>query len=284
MARKAKVVTSTDTLEIHQFYIEIINCVPDIVYWIDINGALKGCNHSFVKWLGFERMEDFSGTPYEQMAKFGKGDEKRIEAFKLDDMAVMFSGEAKYNVVETPVYNQENEPSYYLANRVPLFNDDKQVKNVVVVLRDITAQKKAEESVLQLSEETKISKAGKDRPRILIVEDNACTQKIEKEILEELHCQVDVADSSDQAVLLFEPGKYQIVFMDIGLKDTSGDMVAKKIRDKERNTASHVPILALTSHQMGAVHFDCKDYFVDGVVTRPLTCEQVQQIIEQYLL
>lgn len=284
MARKIKAVSSTDTLEVHKFYMEIINCIPDIVYWIDVNGALKGCNNSFVKWLGFERMEDFSGTPYEQMAKFGKCDEKRIEAFKLDDMAVMFSGEAKYNVVEKPLYNKENEPSYYLANRVPLFNEDKQVKNVVVVLSDITAQKHAEELLVQLAEEKKVSKELKDRPRILIVEDNACTQKIEKEMLEELHCQVDVADSSDQAVLFFEPGKYQIVFMDIGLKDTSGDMVAKKMRDKEVNAERHVPIIALTTHQMGAVPFDCKDYFVDCVVTRPLTCEQVQQIIEQYLL
>jgi CheY-like chemotaxis protein len=254
---------------------------------VDINCVLKGCNNAFVKWLGLKRMEDFAGTPYEQMAKFEKCTEQRIETFKLDDMAVLFSGEAKYDVEEPPVYEivTEAEPNYYLANRVPLFNDDKQVTGVVVVLKDITAQRKAEKSQPTASpaKEPRPVSALKDSPNVLMVEDNVIAQKVEEALLTALHCQVDIADSGDKAVLLFDPGKYDIVFMDIGLQDTSGYLVAKKIRQKEENTQHHVPIIALTSYQADVVQYDCDEYFMDGVLTKPLTSEQAKQIIQHYI-
>jgi len=98
MARKIKASPPKSALAIHTLYMEILNSVPDIVYWIDENCVLTGCNGAFVKWLGLKGLKDFSGTPYEQMAKFGKCVENRIETFKLDDMAVLFSGQAKYDV------------------------------------------------------------------------------------------------------------------------------------------------------------------------------------------
>lgn len=289
MPRKIKDSTPKDSLDVHKFYMEILNCVPNIVYWVDVNCVLKGCNNAFVKWLGLKRMEDFAGTPYEQMIKFEKCTEQRVETFKLDDMAVLFSGEAKYDVEEAPIYskNAETEPTYYLANRVPLFDEDKHVSGLIVVLTDITAQKKAEES---LSTASPISSEGqealpalKDTPNVLMVEDNFIAQKVEEALLTALHCQVDIADSGDKAVLLFDPGKYDIVFMDIGLQDTSGYLVAKKMRQKEENTEYHVPIIALTSYQADVVQYDCDDYFMDGVLTKPLTSEQAQQIIQHYI-
>jgi len=283
MVRKAKDSNSKEILAIHQQYIEILNCVPDILYWVDINCALKGCNNAFVLWLGLKRMEDFAGTPYEQMKKFEKCDEARIETFKLDDMAVLFSGEPKYNVEETPLFNKENEPSYFLATRVPLLDKEKHVYGLVVVLKDITAQKKAEESAKAASpEEGTVGPGPKDSPRILMVEDNIIAQKVEEDLLKALNCQIDIADTGEKAVSLFNPGKYDIIFIDMGLQDTSGFMVAKQIRQKEENTEYHVPIIALTAHQPDVMLYDTEEYCMDGVLTKPLTSEQAKQVIQHY--
>lgn len=67
-----------------------------------------------------------------------------------------------------------------------------------------------------------------EEPKILMVEDNFVAQKVEEALLKELQCQVDIADTGDKALNLFDPGKYDMVFMDIGLEDTSGYLVAKK--------------------------------------------------------
>ncbi len=276
--------TAKDTLDIHHYYMDIINCMPGIVYWVDINCNLKGCNNNFVELLGMKRIQDFAGTPYEQMAKFTKWSPERVEAFKLDDMAVLFSGEPKYGVEERPVYNEKDEPVYYLATRVPLFDRNKHVTELVVVLMDITPQKSAEDSLiaLQPAEDT-VAYDPNHVPTVLMVEDNIVAQKIEEALLIALNCQVDIADSGDKALLLFGPGKYDIVFMDIGLQDASGYMVAKKFRQMEEHTPHHVPIIALTAYQAEVVQYDCNDYCMDGVLTKPMTSEQAKQIIQHYI-
>lgn len=274
----------TDTFAIHQYYMDIINCQPNIVYWVDLHCNLKGCNTNFVKLLGIKSKNDFAGTPYEQMAKFLPWSESRIEAFRLDDMEVLFTTEPKYEVEEHPVYDKKGEATYYLATRVPLFDKEKQVSGLVVILSDVTASKNVLEpsSVLEGKEST-IDQDIKYIPTILMVEDNFIAQKVEGALLRSLNCQVDIAESGDKALLLFKPGRYDIVFMDIGLQDTSGYMVAKKIRKIEENSHHHVPIIALTSYQADVVKYDCNEYYMEGVLTKPLTIAQAKQVIRRYI-
>ena len=116
-----------------------------------------------------------------------------------------------------------------------------------------------------------------------MVEDNLVAQKVEQALLTALNCQVDIAESGEQAIKLFSPGKYDLVFMDIGLQDTSGYIVAKKFRELEEETRYHVPIIALTSYQADVVKDDCIDYSMDGVITKPLTSDQAMKIIGHYV-
>ncbi len=120
MTKKFKATLHTDAFDLHKYYLDIINCKPNIVYWIDTNCNLKGCSHNFVKLLGLKQIKDFKGTPYEQMIKFTSWPKERIEAFKLDDMKVLFSGKPEHNVVEPTVYGKKGQEFNYLATRVPL--------------------------------------------------------------------------------------------------------------------------------------------------------------------
>lgn len=284
MANKEKEGILEDAFAIHQYYMDIINCMPNIVYWVDIHCKLIGCNNLFVKLLDIKSMNDFVGTPYDQMAKFSDWPKERIERFKLDDMAVLFSGVAKYNVEEPPVCGKKNDKIYYLANRIPLFDQDRRVIGLVVVLSDISHHKKAKEVQTNMQlREPQASYQVTHIPRILMVEDNFIAQKVAEAILTSLNCFVDIAESGEKALQLFEPGKYDIVFMDIGLEDTSGYMIAKKFRLLEENTDFHVPIIALTSYQADVVKYDCNEYFMEGVLSKPLTSEQAKQIIQHYI-
>ncbi|HAT9400816.1 TPA: response regulator [Legionella pneumophila subsp. pneumophila] len=273
-------------MDMHQHYLDILNCVPDVVYWVDKDCHLKGCNQNFIKLLGLKKIGDLKGTPYDQMAKHMKWSEKRIETFKLDDMKVLFSGESQYDIEEEPVYNKGKEAIYYKSRRVPLFDKENKVCGLVVVLTDITDLKKLEAHIQQTHSPRNIKRTQKKRvtePKILMVEDNFVAQKVEEALLKELQCQVDIADTGDKALNLFDTGKYDMVFMDIGLEDTSGYLVAKKIRQKEQNTNYHVPIIALTSYQADVVKYDVEDYFMDGVLTKPLTSEQADQLIKHFV-
>lgn len=283
MTQQQKQVNTDNELTIHQYYMDIINCMPHVVYWVDLDCMLKGCNHNFIKLLGLKRIKDFVGTPYEQMAEHLKWPAARIEAFKLDDMEVIFSNQATYDFDEQPVVNHDGTTIYYRSRRVPLFDKEKNVTGLVVVLEDITQHKlsKNQEDVPSLLNESDLPTA--TRLRVLLVEDNVIAQNVERALFQNLNCDVDVADTGIAAAELFVPGKYNIVFMDIGLQDTSGYVVSKQLREQEKNTGFHVPIIALTSYQADVVKYDCNDYFMDGVITKPLTNQQADQLLKRYV-
>ncbi len=277
-----KVLTAVEAT--HQYYMNILNAIPSIVYWIDLQCHLKGCTHAFVEWLGLKSIHDFSGTPYQKMEQFTTWPKERINAFRLDDMKALFSGVAQHEVLESPVVTSNGEVLHYRATRMPLCNEDKQVTGLVVILTEMpvvplqVASLAIEKPVMNGPSRT----LGRET-RVLMVEDDPVAQEVESALLSELDCRVDVAESGDKAMSLFSPGKYDIVFMDIGLQDTSGYVVAKKMRQMEKNTKHRVPIIALTTYQAEVVQSDCVEYCMDGVLTKPMNAQQAQQIIQHYI-
>lgn len=266
-------------------YMDIINCIPNGVYWMSKEGTLSGCNLSFLKQLGLTSLNGFVGTPYELMAQQAFGSKEQHSGIKRHDFAILASGLAEYNTNELSLKNRVGEESYYLVSRVPLFDANKKVTGLVVVFNDITVQKNRE----KLFNHTHLTgrdlgiKHSRKSIRVLLVEDNIIAQHVQQSLLMSLNCDVDIAGSGDAACMLFEPGKYGMVFMDIGLQDTSGYIVSKTLREMEKNTRFHVPIIALTVYQAEVVKDDCNDYFMDDVITKPLTSEKATQILQQYV-
>jgi CheY-like chemotaxis protein len=272
---------------IHQHYMDIINSIPDPVYWIDMDCNLAGCNHSFISLMDLKHQSDLNGSPYALMKNHAQWPDERIDAFKLDDMCVIFSGVAVHNVEEKKVIDAKKNTIYFKSTRALMYDEEKHVIGLIVVLSDITE--------LKLLQENKKNKLLSDIPsnkkafennrllKVLLIEDNIIAQNVECALLTALNCQVDVADTGDKALQLFNPGKYDLVLMDIGLGDTSGYIVAKQLRNKEKDTQYHVPIIALTGYEADVVKYDCEQYFMEGAITKPLTSEQAEQLIKHYV-
>ena len=132
---------------LHQYYMDIINSMPEIIYWIDMDCLLKGCNSHFVELLDLSSIKDLVGTPYDQMIKKIPWSKAHIKSFKLNDMKVLFSGVAEYGIDEPPICDKDGKETYYQTMRVPLFNEDKKVIGLVVRLTNITIQKKLEQEL-----------------------------------------------------------------------------------------------------------------------------------------
>ncbi|MFT4059142.1 MAG: response regulator [Legionella sp.] len=271
---------------INQYYMEIINAMPNVVYWVDKECNLKGCNSNFRDLLRLQTLKDFKGTPYQKMIEIAHWNEERVKALRLDDMKVLFSGEAFHNIEEKPIQNIAGKVYNFHSTRVPMYNMNHEIIGLVVVLTDIGMNKTSNDTLRQLSDnDKKDSEVVRDGylPTVLMVEDNLIAQNVEKALLTALHCKVDIAETADVAIKLFSPGKYDLVLMDIGLEDSSGYVVAKQLRRKEKNTDFHVPIIALTGYEADIVKYDCEHYFMEGVISKPLTSEQAEQIINHYV-
>lgn len=120
--------------------------------------------------------------------------------------------------------------------------------------------------------------------KILLVEDNLTTQWMQSSLLSSINCQVDVVNSGEKALEIFTPGKYDLIFMDIGLPGMQGDVVSKHIRKIEEDSGYHVPIIALTAH----IAEDSSKHFLNAgmedILSKPISREQAKQIIDQYYL
>ncbi len=284
-----------------QYYLDVLDSMPNLVYLLDKNCCLTGSNLNFRRMFDLKNREELLGfPPYKTIHLNGNWSEERVERLKRDDIKVILAGEPAQDVEETPVVNGKEEIIYYKSTRIPLFNKEKETIGLVCIFTDITEMKRIKEQYEKIKKELQhyntqykkhVSMAespnqqitGNKTPKVLMVEDNSTAQKAAQALLMQLDCHVDVAESGDKATSLFEPGKYDLVFMDIGLEDTSGYVVSKKIRQLEKGTQHHVPIIALTGYEADIVKYDCDDYTMEGALTKPLTSEQAKQIIQHYI-
>ena len=117
-------------------------------------------------------------------------------------------------------------------------------------------------------------------PRILLVEDNPLIQHVTEALLNGAGFSVDIASTGAEALEKFLPGKYGLVYMDIGLPDQDGYSVAHAIREKEKSLAT--PIIALTAHGALDVERFCSRAGMQGVLSKPLTREQATSVWERY--
>lgn len=256
----------------HKHYMDIINSISEAVYWIDVDCNLKGCNQTFINLMGIKNPHELKKTPYILMQEYAHWSSTRIEAFKLDDMKIMFSGNSTRNIEEQEVIDDKNNSLYFKTNRIPIFDEHKQIIGLTVTLSDISEliqlRKKQKEYKKEASGALSTDSLVSTKiPQILMIEDNIIAQNVEKALLTALNCSVDIADSGDKAMQLFEPGKYDLVLMDISLVETSGYVVAKQLRKKENDTAFHVPIIALTGYEAEKIKYDCDQYFMEGALT-----------------
>ena len=265
--------------DLQQYYSSILNCLPNWIYWIDNNCVLQGCNMRFTQFLGLKNVQDFSGSPYQKLAQTAQWSPTVIDAFRLDDMSVLFSGQAMHERDLPPILFPDGTIHHFICNRDPLLDQAGRVLGAVVVLMEVPEPRQKQAKTPTTQVETLITRS----PRVLIVEDNLVAKQVEESLMRALNCEVDCADTGQQALALFQPGNYDLVIMDIGLEDTSGYVLSKQFRQFEKGTKFHVPIIALTSFEADLVKYDCDYYFMDGVISKPLSAEQAEQIVQHYI-
>ena len=77
---------------------------------------------------------------------------------------------------------------------------------------------------------------------VLIIEDDSMIAAIERDFLEANGFEVSVAMTGKEGLKIFDGGAIEAVLLDIGLPDTDGFLLCRKLRD-----ISNVPILFMTA-------------------------------------
>ena len=88
------------------------------------------------------------------------------------------------------------------------------------------------------------------QPVVLLAEDNAMNQRLATTLLDRLGHRVDVADNGAIAVDMARVGTYDVVLMDLQMPEMDGLRCARLIRQREKATGKHVPIVAVTANAL----------------------------------
>jgi two-component system aerobic respiration control sensor histidine kinase ArcB len=118
---------------------------------------------------------------------------------------------------------------------------------------------------------------------ILLVEDDFITQHVETTMLRKLGCHVDVASNGNTALEMIKTKntEYDLIFMDIGLGDMTGNDVIRIIRDMDHEI-HNIPIVALTGYICTSDQNACLEAGANEVACKPITYEALQTILNHY--
>jgi CheY-like chemotaxis protein len=138
------------------------------------------------------------------------------------------------------------------------------------------------ESTRKITATSATTKKEKTAPiaHVLLVEDTEIIQVVTQILLHDAGFSVDVAASGEEALEMFSPEKYDLIYMDIGLPVMTGYEATREIRAKEKalNAKTAIPIIALTGHGAVDVQTFCGEAGMQGVLSKPLSREQAEAV------
>lgn len=120
---------------------------------------------------------------------------------------------------------------------------------------------------------------GRERLKILVVEDNVVNQKLAVRLLQKIGHAVELAANGAEACQKVRNTKYDVVLMDLQMPVMGGLEATKKIREMEGERGSRTPILAMTAHAAVQDKKRCLDAGMDGYLTKPIRRELLQKEI-----
>ena len=122
-----------------------------------------------------------------------------------------------------------------------------------------------------------------NRARILLAEDNAVNQTRAVRVLEKRGYVVSVAGDGRAAIAALEKDSFDLVLMDIQMPGMDGFEATLAIREKEKRTGEHIPIVAMTAHALKGDQERCVAAGMDGYVSKPIRTSELFAAIEGLL-
>ena len=108
------------------------------------------------------------------------------------------------------------------------------------------------------------------RLRVLVAEDNLVNQRVAVGLLERAGHRAAVVENGRQALAALAREAFDVVLMDVQMPEMDGFEATAAIRERERGTPRHVPIVAMTAHAMKGDAERCLAAGMDAYLAKPL--------------
>ncbi|MGC2402795.1 MAG: response regulator, partial [Acidobacteriaceae bacterium] len=118
--------------------------------------------------------------------------------------------------------------------------------------------------------------------RILLAEDNHVNQKVATRLLEKRGHKVVLVENGEGALTALARESFDLVLMDVQMPGMDGIEATIAIREKEKVTGHHQPIIAMTALAMASDQQRCLAAGMDGVLAKPIELEKLDELLKLY--
>jgi two-component system, sensor histidine kinase and response regulator len=122
---------------------------------------------------------------------------------------------------------------------------------------------------------------GRQGMKVLLAEDNAVNRTLARRLLEKHGHTVVVAENGREALETLEREPVDLVLMDVQMPEMDGLEAMAAIREREKLTGAHVPIIALTAHAMKGDREKCLDAGADDYLTKPIRTVELYEAVDR---
>jgi two-component system, sensor histidine kinase and response regulator len=118
--------------------------------------------------------------------------------------------------------------------------------------------------------------------RVLVAEDNAVNRKLVTKLLEKRGHGVISVENGREAIASIESAiePFDLVLMDLQMPEMGGFEATHEIREREKQTGGHLPIVALTAHAMAGDRERCLAAGMDAYLAKPIDVDELIVTIE----
>jgi two-component system, sensor histidine kinase len=121
------------------------------------------------------------------------------------------------------------------------------------------------------------------KANILVAEDNIVNQRLVKELLIRKNFDVTIVENGLKIFDILEQSNFDIILMDIQMPVMDGLEATAIIREIEKGTGKHIPIIGITAYSVKADKEKCLSAGMDDYLAKPFIKEEFYSLIEKYL-
>jgi two-component system, sensor histidine kinase and response regulator len=121
----------------------------------------------------------------------------------------------------------------------------------------------------------------REMPLLLVVEDNRTQQKVIQTLAEKFGYSVVLVSTGEEAITALRTCDtcFDAILMDWKMPDMDGIKCTSLIREFEKGTGAHVPIIAVTARALDGDMQKCLEAGMDDYLSKPFSSEDFRRIL-----
>jgi CheY-like chemotaxis protein/HPt (histidine-containing phosphotransfer) domain-containing protein len=135
---------------------------------------------------------------------------------------------------------------------------------------------------IQQPAEADLSSAGASRKlRVLLAEDNVVNQRLVVKLMQKHGHKLVAVSNGVEALDVLERETFDVVLMDVQMPEMGGFEATARLREREKSTGQHVPVIAMTAHALKGDRERCLEAGMDDYVPKPIQASSLFEAIDR---